>query len=421
MGRPFRFPFDLSFSGPPTPTEQRATDVHAFLRLASPTAQFSEQVLRLLTDERRALHRERANSNRTQVHFQIGDLVMARSQVHSSAPTGVVAKLSYRKRGPYEIIGTNGFGSYKVRRFGDPDAPILKYPTQSLSALPPALLPCSPIDTPDFRYLNHSHAPLPHPLRKPFDIQMYNNLWFSKDLALDHLPLFKFTDELHTSTISSPTTTIASIPAAIAIPIFDSEDDPFIPPFLSNCEALYSAILASVDRLFFVCYSPDGTLRPRWYLIQVDLSQSSNDTRTASHQTNGLYYCPFHSKHPDDLYLPDPTSRYWPLWHHFTTAADNVLEFGKRILFSPSVTPDPNRYIAWADCLSLVDPNVCLFGPFDFCHPTLAACGRTPASRQILHFDLWAALTTVCTHQGILPPILATPPNIRSRWTRPSR
>jgi hypothetical protein len=29
-------------------------------------------------------------------------------------------------------------------------------------------------------------------------------------------------------------------------------------------------------------------------------------------------------KHPDDLLLPDPTSRYWPLWHSFTTAADGV-------------------------------------------------------------------------------------------------
>jgi hypothetical protein len=40
-------------------------------------------------------------------------------------------------------------------------------------------LVATPINTPDFRYLNHPHAPLPHPLRSPFNIQMYNNMWFS--------------------------------------------------------------------------------------------------------------------------------------------------------------------------------------------------------------------------------------------------
>jgi hypothetical protein len=44
----------------PTPTSNQASDVHAFLCLSSPTTQFTERVLRLLTEERRAIHRERA-------------------------------------------------------------------------------------------------------------------------------------------------------------------------------------------------------------------------------------------------------------------------------------------------------------------------------------------------------------------------
>ena len=58
VGGPFRFPFDLSLSPTPSPTTDQAKDCHAFLRLASPTTQFLEQVLRLLTDERRSIHRE---------------------------------------------------------------------------------------------------------------------------------------------------------------------------------------------------------------------------------------------------------------------------------------------------------------------------------------------------------------------------
>jgi hypothetical protein len=72
-----------------------------------------------------------------------------------------------------------GYGSYVVRPYGDSTAAVIKYPTQALSPLPPAILPCTPIDTPDFRYLNHSHAPLPHPILSPFNIQMCNNMWLS--------------------------------------------------------------------------------------------------------------------------------------------------------------------------------------------------------------------------------------------------
>jgi hypothetical protein len=192
VGRPFRFPFNLSLSPTPTPTLQQATDVHAFLRLAGPTTQFAEQVLRLLTEERRAVHRERANQSRSPISYAVGDLVMAKVQVHSDAASGTVAKLSYRKRGPYEIIESTGFGAYLVCRHGHPTAPLLKYPTQALSPLPPDLLPCTPIDTPDFRYLNHLHSPLPHPLRSPFNIQMHNNMWFPSSLPTDHPPLFQF-------------------------------------------------------------------------------------------------------------------------------------------------------------------------------------------------------------------------------------
>jgi hypothetical protein len=162
VGHPFQFCFDLSLQPTPSPTSNQASNVHAFLRLAAPTAQFAEQVLRLLTKDQRAIHRERANKSRAPVAFAISNLVMARVQVKSDAATGTVAKLAYRRRGPYKIVKATGFGAYFVRRHGHPTSPLLKYPAQALSPLPPAILPCTPLDTPNFRYLNHSHAPLPH-------------------------------------------------------------------------------------------------------------------------------------------------------------------------------------------------------------------------------------------------------------------
>jgi hypothetical protein len=422
VGRPFRFPFDLSLSPTPAPTSNQASDVHAFLRLSSPTTQFAEQVLRLLTEERRAIHRERANETRNQVSFEIGDLVMARVQVNSDASTGTVAKLAYRKRGPYEIVRSTGRGAYFVRRHGDPTAPLLKYPTQALSPLPPAVLPCIPIDSPDFRYLNHSNAPLPHPLAKPFNIQMYNNMWFPSSLPADHPPLFQFRDVDDTDTASAsastPATPPVSMPADAAIPVCPS-DDPLVATPPTTGPSLFAAISASPDRLFFVSYRPAGTLRPRWYLIQIDIPQSLS--ASPAYASDGRYYCHFLGCHPNDTSLPDPPSRWWLLWHRFTTTTSDDIEFGDRVLFNPTTTPHPASYIAWADVLPLLDPTVCLLGPFSFTEPSSNPPGRTSSFRQLIPFPLWASLTALCLTRGIIPPILSSPPTTRSRWTRSSR
>ena len=348
---------------------------------------------------------------------------MAKVQVNSDASSGTVAKLAYRKRGPYEIVASTGFGAYMIRRHGQPDAPLLKYPTQALSPLPPALLPCTPIDTPDFRYLNHSHAPLIDPLRNPFQIQMYNNMWFPSSLPTDHPPLFKFRDIPDTDAADSaaplpfPRPT-ASIPAAAAIPIRAS-DEPPLPTTPLTGDALSTAISLSSDRLFFISYRPAGTLRPRWYLVQVDLPQSLSASPHCA--SDGRYYCHFFGTHPDDTSLPDPSRRWWLLWHRFTTTASGAIKFGARTLFNPATTPNPASYVAWADVLPLLDPSVCLLGPLSFAEPASNPPGRTSSFRQLVPFDLWASLTALCVARGILPPILSSPPVARSRWTRTSR
>jgi hypothetical protein len=75
-----------------------------------------------------------------------------------------------------------------------------------------------------------------------------------------------------------------------------------------------SLSLTTVFSLFHTNPPAPGTLRPRWYLIQVDLPQSllertTLDPTSASCAIHGRYYCHFVSKHPDDASLPDPNSR----------------------------------------------------------------------------------------------------------------
>jgi hypothetical protein len=335
----------------PAPTSNQASDVHAFLRLAGPTAQFAEQVLRVLTKERRAIHRERANKSRSIIAFAVGDLVMACVQVNSDASTGTVAKLSHCKVGPYKIIEATGSGTYLVRCHDSPTAPLLKYPTQALSPLPPALIPCAPLAPPNFRHLNHSSSPLPHPLKSPpFNIQMCNNVWFPSSLATDHPPLFQFTDVID-DTATAPAVfpfplPSASVPADAAIPLFPA-DDALVPPPPITGASLFAAITASPDRLFLVSYRPVGTLQPCWCLVQVDLPQSLLDPASLACAAAGRCCCHFLGvKHPDDASLPDPPSRWWLLWHRFSTSADGSIDFGARVLFNPITTPNPASYIA---------------------------------------------------------------------------
>ena len=87
--QPFRFPFDLSLFPTSSPTIQQATNIRAFLSLASPFSQFS------FTEERRAMHCEYANETRNLIILFAGDLVTARVQVNSNASTNTVNKLCY--------------------------------------------------------------------------------------------------------------------------------------------------------------------------------------------------------------------------------------------------------------------------------------------------------------------------------------
>ena len=47
-----------------------------------------------------------------------------------------------------------------------------------LYLLPPQILPCEHIDTPNLRFLNSDFAPLRHPFGDNFNIESYNTSWF---------------------------------------------------------------------------------------------------------------------------------------------------------------------------------------------------------------------------------------------------
>jgi len=106
---------------------------------------------------------------------------------------------------------------------------------------------------------------------------------------------------------------------------------------------LKEAIMKSANCLFFIAYTPSGTMTSRWYLVQANVESATSDLM--SDLVEGEYYCTFLAKHPSDAKSSDDCSRYWPNWYRYSrdSLSDEIV-FGYRILFFPNTMPNHNRY-----------------------------------------------------------------------------
>jgi hypothetical protein len=230
VGRPFLFPIDILLALPPQLCSDNATDVTQYLQFVSEHASFSQAILRFLVEDRHLAHAERANESRNPVTYEIGDRVMATVQVKSDASVNKVAKLSYQRHGPFEIISHLGNGAYELHSLSQPDSATLKFHSSSISPLPPGLLPCNPIDTSDLCYLNQDSTPTANPLRS-LNIQLYSDVWFD-DKPLSYPPPFDFSASLQLIPpfASNPLPSVAELCDSLPIPSLDSSSPaPLVP------------------------------------------------------------------------------------------------------------------------------------------------------------------------------------------------
>ena len=75
-----------------------------------------KELLKMITEDRRARHTDWANKHRKKRVFSPGDLVVVRRQVQSDASTGRAAKLHVWARGPYRVLEKAGDDSYWIQR-----------------------------------------------------------------------------------------------------------------------------------------------------------------------------------------------------------------------------------------------------------------------------------------------------------------
>ena len=404
VGRTFRFPLDIDLS--PTPilnTETNSTLFH-YLRDVSTDSTFSLAILQVLIQERRESHQHRQNKGKLACTLKVGDVVKAHVQVQSRADTGVVGKLSYRARGPFVITTDLGNGSSEVQRYGDSTSATRKYKNTELYLLPPALFPSEPLDLLDQKYLDCNHAPIVSPLLKPMQIELYNDKWLDSKQAKiktksTHVDLpSNDLDSLAFKPHSKPT--IPTLSELFQDNTISQVAQPSIVETVNTVASagIHADILSSNDKLFFISCTVSGTMKRKWYLVKVDLEASEQSC--AEFASTSLYYCSFLAKHPADMNKSDEYSRWWPDWYKYSRdSVTNDIIYGYRMLFRPSMNPDPAKYIEWADTVNFAEPNTILTGPFDF--EKISSSNRT---RNKVSGEDWRNLCDKCALDGLLPP-----------------
>ena len=162
-----------------------------------------------------------------------------------------------------------------MQRVGHPTSPQLKFMAEELYALPSSLLPCEQVNGSDIRYLNYSHPSISNPLENVFCIMSYDTTHLSSPL-LATPP--KFDHDRDTLRMFHPLKSTA-FPSIVELhdesttvppsPVLEPQSDIVV---THHPQHALSLLLPESDKLLFIQYIPTGSIRPRWFLVQVLLS-----------------------------------------------------------------------------------------------------------------------------------------------------
>ena len=131
---------------------------------------------------------------------------------------------------------------------------------------------------------------------------------------------FPTMSDLHDETKTSP-------PA----PLIESMDTDDCPP--PTPSALSQSLLNS-DSLFFIRYTPAGTLKSRWFLVQINHDETNEFNMNP--QTTEDYHVTLLSRYTSDNHLCDDNFRLWSLWYKNVLDKNNIPIYELCILLGPN-------------------------------------------------------------------------------------
>jgi hypothetical protein len=206
------------------------------------------------------------------------------------------------------------------------------------------------------------------------------------------------------------------------------------PPILSKLALdtspaiLATTIDSSHDKLFFISYVPEGTARPRWYLVHVDQTLTDSDPNWTDSASTGTYHVHFLLQHPSDRSLGHASCRWWPQWNRITICpSDGIMDYGAIQLFSPTTTPDCSTYRfaippVILSALSTSNPAFLLLTATALSRQTYGTnslSSAKPAVSSPPHYPLPHPLRLALPKISQTPTPLLSPTTVRRSTTRP--
>ena len=82
--------------------------------------------------------------------------------------------------------------------------------------------------------------------------------------------------------------------------------------------------------------------------------------------TKGNYHVLFLEMHPDDNYLYDDKTRWWPEWNDYKLDDNNFPVYRAHVLFSPKRKSNLKKYVLWSNAVQLTDAKYFIHGPFKY-------------------------------------------------------
>jgi hypothetical protein len=378
VGREFQFPIDfesnrhVTFSKTPNQVKLFADNLTDLLLK-------SREIYLILINEHRTLHRELRNAQIDKPReFNIGDVVFTNVQVQSKKGKGVVQKLAYVKRGPYEVIKDYKGGSYELKPLTGSSNITIKKHGSDLYLCPKSLVPHKAITSSDLNFGNLNKPSISDPFRL-IGLEGYEPAtpWTASAAAsntnlaeIQNLPSFPSLQEMDDEFDGWPES---------GNPFIDREHPqgskssiPYHPEnqsLASNIRSRASVVadlIGSEDKLFFVAYSPiRSQTRREWKLIRVNFLKSIQ--QHPSCLQDGRFLAEFYIEHHRDKQHDITHRRYWLEYHesnsHKSISVDYHIiqpsQYSESVATSKRLTP----YREW---INIDDPDILLHGPFNF-------------------------------------------------------
>ena len=396
VGREYRFPIDIvnnchiTFNIDEIHVRSFADDLTILLEKC-------REIYILLIQEQRALHREYRNSQlNNPKKFKVGDIVFTNVQLQSKSSKGQVKKLTYTRRGPYEIVKNHPSGSYDLQLVSSSSQTTIKKHGSELILCPKSLIPHQNTESSDHIFSELNKKSIENPFSRAH-IQGYQPVkpWETAAAATAQLtssdtpdlPPFPSVEQLDSEYDSWPesgnpfsTDKSSDHISSLGNDVMDSQHDishhsddntntyqalPIITPAPLSFSTLIQSIIMSDDKLFFISYQLPNESRREWKLVQLDFELSIRQYPTCLQ--DGKFIFNFLIEHPKDTKLPFKHKRFWIEYHQ--SLSQKQLHRQYHIIQPSDVSAkiaSNQHLVPYREWINIKDQSILINGPFNF-------------------------------------------------------